>query len=89
MARVLVDTSAVFALVDSSDHWHAAAKAGLDSLKKARSEPLLTNFIVAECGATAADVLRLIDLIRDRVHRVFATELELEIDVWQCADGGR
>ncbi len=51
MARVLVDTSAVFALVDSSDHWHAAAKAGLDSLKKARAEPLLTNFIVAECHA--------------------------------------
>ncbi len=51
MARVLVDTSAVFALVDRSDHWHAAAKAGLDSLKKARSEPLLTNFIVAECHA--------------------------------------
>ncbi len=51
MARVLVDTSAVFALVDSSDHWHAAAKAGLDRLKKTRSEPLLTNFIVAECHA--------------------------------------
>ena len=51
MARVLVDTSAVFALVDSSDHWHSAAKAELDSLRKTRSEPVLTNFIVAECHA--------------------------------------
>jgi predicted nucleic acid-binding protein len=51
VARILVDTSAVFALVDSSDQWHPAAKAGLDSIRKARSEPLLTNFIVAECHA--------------------------------------
>ena len=51
MARILVDASAVFALVDSSDHWHSAAKAELDNLRKARSEPLLTNFIVAECHA--------------------------------------
>ncbi len=51
MARILVDTSAVFALVDSSDQWHSAAKAELDNLRKARSEPLLTNFIVAECHA--------------------------------------
>ena len=51
MARILVDTSAVFALVDSSDQWHSAAKAELDNLRTARSEPLLTNFIVAECHA--------------------------------------
>ena len=51
MARILVDTSAVFALVDSSDHWHTAAKAELDNLRSARSEPVLTNFIVAECHA--------------------------------------
>ncbi|GMR23347.1 MAG: PIN domain-containing protein [Acidobacteriota bacterium] len=51
MARILVDTSAVFALVDRSDQWHSAARAELDGLKKARSEPLLTNFIVAECHA--------------------------------------
>lgn len=51
MARILVDTSAVFALVDRSDHFHSAAKAGLGRLRKARSEPLLTNFLVAECHA--------------------------------------
>ena len=51
MARVLVDTSAVYALLDQSDACHPSAKASLESLKRARSEPVLTNFIVAECHA--------------------------------------
>ena len=51
MAIVLVDTSAVYALVDRDDRNHAAAKARLKTLKKLRVEPLLTNFIVAECHA--------------------------------------
>jgi UDP-N-acetylmuramate dehydrogenase len=40
------------------------------------------NFIVAHSGATARDVLRLIDLIRSRVQERFGVELELEISVW-------
>jgi UDP-N-acetylmuramate dehydrogenase len=40
------------------------------------------NFIVAQAGATARDVLRLIDLIRSRVQERFHVELELEISVW-------
>jgi len=40
------------------------------------------NFIVAERGATASDVLRLIDLVRERVERIFAIVLELEVDIW-------
>lgn len=51
MARVFVDTSAVFALVDRGDANHDAARAGLDTLKARRAEPLLTNFIVAELHA--------------------------------------
>lgn len=51
MARILVDTSAVYALVDRSDRWHATARAALDDIKKARTEPVLTNFILAECHA--------------------------------------
>ncbi len=51
MARVLVDTSAVYALLDRDDANHKAAKDSLDNLKRARSEPFLTNFIVAECHA--------------------------------------
>jgi predicted nucleic acid-binding protein len=51
VARVLVDTSAVYALLDRGDGWHEAAVHTLQSLKAARTEPLLTNFIVAECHA--------------------------------------
>jgi UDP-N-acetylmuramate dehydrogenase len=40
------------------------------------------NFIVAEPGATAQDVLRLIELVRSRVADRLAVELELEIEVW-------
>ena len=40
------------------------------------------NFIVAHPGATARDVLRLIDLVRSRVRERFGVELELEIIVW-------
>jgi UDP-N-acetylmuramate dehydrogenase len=40
------------------------------------------NFIVAHPGASARDVLRLIDLVRSRVQERFGVELELEITVW-------
>lgn len=40
------------------------------------------NFIVATKGATATDVLRLIDVVRDRVRNVCNTDLEVEIDIW-------
>lgn len=63
MARILVDTSAVYALLDRSDANHAAAQAILTAMRKRRLEPLLTNFIVAECHALllarlSADVAR-------------------------------
>jgi UDP-N-acetylmuramate dehydrogenase len=40
------------------------------------------NFILAHPGATAADVLQLIDQIRQRVWQQFGYELELQIQVW-------
>jgi len=40
------------------------------------------NFIVANSGCTARDVLRLIDLVRSRVAERFGVELELEIKIW-------
>ena len=46
------------------------------------------NFIVAREGATASDVLRLIDLVRDRVRQTFGTELEIEIEVWRPTGAG-
>jgi UDP-N-acetylmuramate dehydrogenase len=40
------------------------------------------NYVVAERGASARDVLRLIELIRTRVQDRFHLELELAISVW-------
>ena len=40
------------------------------------------NFIVAQPGATASDVLRLIDQIKQRVWQQFGYELELQIQIW-------
>jgi predicted nucleic acid-binding protein len=51
MAQVLVDTSAVYALLDRDDANHTAARRALTVLKKRRIEPVLTNFIVAESHA--------------------------------------
>ncbi len=48
---VLVDTSAIYALIDRDDGNHRAARAGLERPRKRRDEPVLTNFIVAECHA--------------------------------------
>ena len=51
MARILVDTSAVYALLDRSDRWHDAAKVALGRLRDRHAQPTLTNFIVAESHA--------------------------------------
>ena len=40
------------------------------------------NFIVADPGATTQDVLRLVELVRDRVHERLGIELETEIQIW-------
>jgi len=51
MARVLIDTSAVYALLDRDDTNHAAAKACLEKLRRLRTEPWLTNFVLGESHA--------------------------------------
>jgi UDP-N-acetylmuramate dehydrogenase len=40
------------------------------------------NYIVAQPGASASDVLHLIDQIRQRVWQQFGYELELQLQVW-------
>jgi UDP-N-acetylmuramate dehydrogenase len=40
------------------------------------------NFIIAHPGATASDVLLLVDQIRQRVWQQFGYELELQLQVW-------
>ncbi len=41
------------------------------------------NFIIAKEGCTSNDVLRLIDLVREKVAKQFNIELELEIEIWK------
>jgi UDP-N-acetylmuramate dehydrogenase len=40
------------------------------------------NFIITERGATASDVLKLINVIRETVYKTSEVYLELEIEVW-------
>ncbi len=49
MGKVMVDTSAIYALIDRSDNNHIDAKKALSNLSKDNAEILITNFLVAEC----------------------------------------
>lgn len=40
------------------------------------------NFIIAQEGCKSRDVMRLIDVIKERVKERFGIELELEIEIW-------
>ena len=40
------------------------------------------NFIVANTGATSADVLKLIELLQNGVNETLGVELETEIEIW-------
>jgi UDP-N-acetylmuramate dehydrogenase len=59
-------------------------QAGLKSTRFGQAEvsDRHANFIVADPGATSQDVLRLIDLVRDRVLERLGIELETEIEIW-------
>ena len=41
------------------------------------------NFFIAQKGCTSKDVMRLIDLVREKVRNQFNVELELEIEIWK------
>jgi UDP-N-acetylmuramate dehydrogenase len=41
------------------------------------------NFFIAQKGCTSKDVMRLIDLAREKVKKQFNIELELEIEIWK------
>ncbi|MFQ5591027.1 MAG: UDP-N-acetylmuramate dehydrogenase [Phycisphaerae bacterium] len=59
-------------------------RAGLKGVGCGRAyvSDLHANFIVTHKGATASDVLRLVDLIRERVFKLSGALLELEVEVW-------
>lgn len=58
-------------------------QAGLKGMRigGAAISTLHANFIVNEGGAKASDVLRLIELVRERVYREFGIELEMELEI--------
>ena len=41
------------------------------------------NFIVNRYGATASDIFRLMDLVRERVQKAYGVDLEEEVIVWK------
>jgi UDP-N-acetylmuramate dehydrogenase len=45
--------------------------------------PRHANFVVNDAHATAADVLELVDLVRERVRKETGVDLELEVKVWR------
>jgi UDP-N-acetylmuramate dehydrogenase len=59
-------------------------RAGLKGTRRgrARVSEQHANFIVAESGATASDVLQLVEHIRDVVWKKSGIKLELEIEIW-------
>lgn len=58
-------------------------QAGLKGTRVGNVEvsPVHANFFVNRGGATASDVLRLIEIVRERVREQFGVKLELEIEV--------
>lgn len=67
---------------------HAAGRlidqAGLKGTRAGQAEISArhANFIVAHDGATAADVIGLIELARQRVREQFGVALETEVEIW-------
>lgn len=52
-----------------------------ERIGQAQVSPVHGNFIVNCGGATADDVMRLIDHVRNRVQRAFGVELQLEVEL--------
>ena len=57
MEKIMVDTSAIYALLDKSDDMHNQAKKILFMLAEEKATVMITNFIVAECHALLASRL--------------------------------
>jgi predicted nucleic acid-binding protein len=51
MEGIIIDTSAIYALLDKSDSFHEQAKDVFSKLSKDNLNISITNFIVAECHA--------------------------------------
>ena len=60
----------------------ASSGASANLVGQAVVSPRHANFVVNEGGATAADVLGLVDEVRERGRAATGVELELEVKVW-------
>ena len=60
-------------------------EAGLKGARRGGAvvSPRHANFVVNDGGASASDVLALLDLVRERVRASTGIELELEVKVWR------
>jgi UDP-N-acetylmuramate dehydrogenase len=60
-------------------------RAGLKGLKigKAVVSEKHANFIIAEEGCKSKDVIRLIDVVKERIREKFEIDLALEIEIWK------
>jgi len=57
LERIMVDTSAIYALLDGSDSMHGQAVLFFNELSKKQVTIVVTNFMVAECHALLANRL--------------------------------
>jgi UDP-N-acetylmuramate dehydrogenase len=62
----------------------AIDQAGLKGLRAGGAEisDRHANYILAQPGAKASDVLALIDMIQEQVQRLYGFELELQLQIW-------
>ena len=87
MARVFVDTSAIYAEIDRDDANHAAATSVLQTLGKRRIEPVISNFVVAETHALllsrlgAGIACRWLNAIAWPVERVTAEDEATAVEI--------
>lgn len=83
MEKVMIDTSAIYALLDRSDENHEKAKQRLQNLARENAEVLMTNFLVAETHAL------LLGRLGHQVARLWLKNLAWTIEPVQPKDEER
>ena len=92
MSSVYVDTSALLALLDSSDRDHASVVAAVRQLANDGAELVTTSHTLVETGALAkrrlgAEAFRRLGAVVDRSMQVVWVHEALHRDAWSRASG--